>query len=124
MPRTVIVTGVRKVQARLQTGRMRCGRGVARGLQKAALYLLGESQKLVPVDTGALRASGQVAVEGKLLATTAYVFYGTSYATYVHEDLEAFHEPPTQAKYLEQPAREHNERLKQIIADECRRELG
>lgn len=34
------------------------------------------------------------------------VGYDKDYAIYVHENLEAFHKPPTQAKFLEQPLRE------------------
>lgn len=33
------------------------------------------------------------------------VGYEAPHATVVHEDLEAYHEPPTQAKYLETPSR-------------------
>lgn len=34
------------------------------------------------------------------------VGYTAQYAIFVHENLEAHHRPPTQAKYLEQPARQ------------------
>lgn len=34
------------------------------------------------------------------------VGFGASYSVYVHENLQARHAPPTQAKFLEQPARQ------------------
>ncbi len=34
------------------------------------------------------------------------VGYTQDYAVYVHENMGAYHAPPTQAKYLEQPARQ------------------
>ena len=42
------------------------------------------------------------------------VGYEAPYAIYVHENLEAYHKPPTQAKYLEQPSRE---RKKEILLE-------
>ncbi len=45
------------------------------------------------------------------------VGYTANYAIFVHENLEAYHEPPTQAKYLEQPARELKPELASIIAE-------
>jgi hypothetical protein len=47
-------------------------------------------------------------------------YEGVNYAVYVHENLEARHAPGTQAKYLEQPAREKQNVLAQIIVDAVR----
>lgn len=75
------------------------------GLYLEGLEILAESAPIVPVDTGTLRASGHVdapKVDG--LSVEVVVGYGGAsapYALIVHENLEAFHEPPTQAKYLE-----------------------
>lgn len=77
----------------------------------AALYqeaedIMAKSKPLVPVDTGALRASGQVQtprVSGNAVSVT--LGYGNSsvaYALIVHENLSAHHDVG-QAKYLEQP---------------------
>ena len=41
------------------------------------------------------------------------VGYTASYATYVHEDMEAFH-PVGQAKFLEQPARQLHDVLAEV----------
>lgn len=72
-----------------------------------ALYMEGqiemtESKRRVPVDTGALRASGfveQPVRNGRNISVT--LAYGTEYAIPVHENLEAHHRSPGQAKYLE-----------------------
>lgn len=45
------------------------------------------------------------------------VGYQANYAVYVHENLEARHAPGTQAKYLEQPARQLSPVLGKIIID-------
>lgn len=46
------------------------------------------------------------------------VGYTAEYAIFVHERLDLHHEPPTQAKFLEQPLREHaNEFAAGIRAD-------
>ena len=67
-----------------------------------------QSQQLVPVDTGALRASAQFthSVLGSMEKPQAAIEYGGGavyYAVYVHEDLQARHKAPTQAKFLEAP---------------------
>lgn len=66
--------------------------------------VLSESKKLCPVDTGALRGSGYVpepeATDGNIRAT---IGYSQGYAWWVHELIDNYHEPPTQAKYLETP---------------------
>lgn len=87
------------------------------GLYREAAGILAASRPLVPVDTGALRASGYVTEpvqEGNLLVVE--VGYGGTaskinpktgepsgkYALMVHENLEAFHKVGM-AKYLEIP---------------------
>lgn len=86
-------------------------------LFKEAQGIIMASQPLVPVDTGALRASSYVTqprVEGSVIRVE--LGYGgpaaqinpksgepaSGYALYVHENLEAHH-PVGQAKYLEVP---------------------
>jgi hypothetical protein len=48
-----------------------------------------------------LEASGKQAVVG----------YSAPHATRVHEDLEVYHEPPGQAKYLEAPSRMYQKEI-------------
>jgi len=54
-----------------------------------------------------LRARAREAAQA---SRSVVVGYTANYAVYVHENLEAHH-PVGQAKYLEQPAREHADKL-------------
>ena len=82
-------------------------REVGRVLYYEATQVFDRSQDIVPIDTGALRSSGvvdQPAVEGnEIFVAIRYGGAAAPYAAVVHENLEAYHAPPTQAKYLEQP---------------------
>ncbi len=68
--------------------------------------ILDTSQELVPVDTGALKASGFLQtqkIRGKVSGVVGYARGGNPfYAAIVHENLEFYHTPPTQAKFLEE----------------------
>jgi hypothetical protein len=82
-----------------------------------------ESQNLVPVLTGALRASGHIVED----ADGNYIMYGDEggtldYAVYVHEDLTTFH-PNGQAKYLEIPMLQNAQLLQEKIAKRMEKEL-
>jgi Bacteriophage HK97-gp10, putative tail-component len=82
-------------------------RAAQTGVAAEAQRLLTESQKRVPVKTGALRDSGRVRIQepqGKQIS--AQIDYTMPYAVVVHEDLEAHHDNG-QAKYLESVLREN-----------------
>lgn len=51
------------------------------------------------------KLQSKIARASKDARGSVVVGYDTEYAVYVHENLMAYHKPPTQAKYLEQPAR-------------------
>ena len=78
-----------------------------KSIYEEANVIFNESQKLVPVDTGALRASGFVHAPKKendrVFVRVTYGGPAAHYALYVHENLYARHDAPTQAKYLETP---------------------
>lgn len=81
----------------------------ARALRNEAQEAFAASQDEVPVDTGALKASGRVRPESGVYSRGNDVYveltYGgtaVDYGVYVHENLEAFH-PHGKAKYLEDP---------------------
>lgn len=80
-----------------------------RGVKKLADVILGESQKLVPVDTGTLKESGAISTDKKAQIVT--ISYNTPYARKQHEDNTLNHPKGGQAKYLEQP---FNEKSKEI----------
>ena len=100
--------------------------GASAGLYEAGTIIMANSQILVPVDTGTLKRSGRVeepVVSGDGDAVTVTVGYaygaeyegraqgdgdeavGPGYGVYVHEILGNKHKPPTQAKFLEVPAK-------------------
>jgi len=78
---------------------------------------------LVPIDTSALKNSGPLVTraEGSGFNTVMIVGFGTQYAVYVHEDLNARHAAGKQAKFLEEPARRGRPTMSQIIRDEMKR---
>lgn len=76
------------------------------------------SQKVVPVDTGALRSSGLVTSSMTGSVARAQISYGgaaSSYAIYVHElpPSRAKHAPPTRWKFLERPVKEYAKEMEQ-----------
>ncbi len=82
-----------------------------RGSLAAAIYQEGteidrKSVRLVPVDTGRLRATHFVSLPFDKINPKVILGYGTNYAIYVHERSDLKHRAPTQYKFLEQPFRE------------------
>lgn len=72
-----------------------------KGLSKLGEVILGESQKIVPVDTGTLKDSGFVKTDKK--TKSVMIAYNTPYARKQHEDNTLNHPRGGQAKYLERP---------------------
>ncbi len=68
------------------------------------------SQDLVPVDKGNLKKSGFLETGTFRGNPVAVIGYGRGnnpeYTIFVHEDLDASHKSPTQAKFLQQPFQE------------------
>jgi hypothetical protein len=97
----------------------RVRRGIKRGVNEVMQEVFDESQELVPVDTGSLKDSGIfISAQDKGNGVEASISYGNALVTYaidVHEDLQVFHEPPTQAKYLEIPMTNHQPELLKAI---------
>ena len=95
------VVGVQAVLKGYGKARTDDARAIDEGLKRCAEILLNASQKLVPVLTGKLKASGQIQGNGKKgFGAEWIVVYTAPYAWFVHEDMEAKHAAPTQAKYL------------------------
>lgn len=93
-----------------------------RGMIKAAFYTLRESNKITPIDTGALRLSGYVRDDsvktGKYKTINISVVYNVEYAAAVHNRLDLYHEPPTQAMFLEDTMTNKSSQINKIIVDE------
>ncbi|GAA3455877.1 hypothetical protein GCM10018962_77110 [Dactylosporangium matsuzakiense] len=96
--------------------------GEVEGVGRAAEWLLGESDQLVPIEEGTLARSGVASVDEA--TATGAVSYDTPYAVRQHEELEWQHDPGRQAKYLEQPWLEGRETMAEIIAASIRRRTG
>jgi hypothetical protein len=121
MPKKVKVEGVKQVIKRLYTIKGETAKGMERGIVKAGKHLQTKSQAVVPVDTGAHKASAYTRRKGHGFSTQVTVGYTQDYAIYVHEDLEARHKPGKIAKYLERPARETKEAMAKIIRKEAQK---
>ncbi len=98
--------------------------GAADGLHDAANDLFDETQRAVPVLTGALKASGNLDVDSSTLH--AEITYGEGlprdYAGIIHEKLEIHHDQGS-AKYLENPTVAAARRFDATIAASIRRRL-
>jgi hypothetical protein len=105
----------------LKEGKEQSPRAIAQAIWEEANLIFAKSQVLVPVDTGVLRGSGGVsAPQQGPQGFYVDIFYGgpaAPYALYVHEIIENYHKPPTQAKYLEQPLMEAQAELQNRIKD-------
>lgn len=97
-------------------------------LTEEAQLAFRESQRLVPVDTGTLRASGQV-MTAKEVGNGVEIIMGyggaaSAYAMRQHEDLSYKHREGKQAKYLEQPILARKEKLRANIVKRIERILS
>jgi hypothetical protein len=106
-----------------------------KGLADALLFVGTESQQRAPVDTGDLRGSLQVTLDGSPIAVgikgsgiTAVtpipdkaikgeISYNTKYAARQHEHIEYDHPRGGQAKYLESVLVENSDRILKLMAD-------
>lgn len=111
--------GTRALNARLLGAAAGAPKALATTLFLEAHRILARSIRITPRDTGALRSTGHVEPP-KVTSRGAEVVLGyggpaAPYAVYVHEITTSYHEPPTQAKYLEQPVLEATRGLSQRL---------
>lgn len=93
------LVGVPEFLKKLRGAKDKIGLACARGLMKGGLLLQRESQQLVPVQLGELKASaGTRNIGGQGFDADIVVFYVPEYAVYVHEDLVA-QAPPARAAH-------------------------
>jgi hypothetical protein len=103
--------------------RQRAESAATRAINKAAQHTIGQAQKLAPVDTGALKASGTaLPAENQDGRITATIGFNTNYAAAVHERLDVHHDQG-QAKYLEVPLRQMDAKLTDFVKEEVRKAL-
>ena len=116
---TLDLFGDKELVNALKAGEEDTPQAIAQAIYEEANVIFAKSQVLVPVDTGVLRGSG--GVSAPQMGKTGYfvdIFYGgpaASYALLVHEIIGNYHNPPTQAKYLEQPVMEAMSTIQQNI---------
>ena len=125
MAKRAVVDRVEHVFNGLEKARKRALPGLTQGLLSAGAFLLEKSQEIVPVDTGNLHSSGFVRVDSagtmQAVVIVGYDAEQAPYGIYVHEDLNARHNPGKQAKYLEEPARVYRQRMKGIVYRQARK---
>ena len=84
-------------------------------LREALEPVFEKSQEYVPVDTGALKDSGQLttseSARGRARAVLSYGGPSAMYAAIVHERTDLNHEPPTRAKFLQSAMEEEFDSL-------------
>jgi hypothetical protein len=88
-------------------------------LAREGEFLLAESKKECPHDTGALRNSGYADRQGWSIE----VGYSQAYALRQHEEMSYRHKPPTKAKYLEDPFDRNAPFIHMRVAQSVRRAL-
>jgi len=115
---SIAVFGASALLVKLKAYSDETEKGVERGLVKSGLLVQGKSQKLVPVDTAALKNTARTRKENSGFQTVVVVSYGQNYAVKVHEDLSAFH-PIGEAKYLEKAYRRNEEEIVRIVKEEA-----
>ncbi len=100
----------------------RAAKAAAAALFKEANAIMNKAKEITPVDTSTLKNSGHVRVPeiNGSEVTVAMGFGGAAseYAVKVHEDLDAYHKPPTQAKFLERPFLEAEVGMADRVAQE------
>lgn len=115
------ISGLKEVYKGLQLTEEEIIQAALKGQKKLAANILGESQKLVPVDTGTLQRSGHITTDTGLNITT--ISYDTPYARKQHEDPTLNHPKGGQAKYLEQPFNEKAGEFENFVLTEVYKTL-
>jgi len=127
--------GLKEIEQNIQKEVDKLESKSSQGLADALLYVATESQQRAPVDTGDLRGSVQVDIEGQRYAqgvkgggvntvnalpeniTKGSISYNTPYAAAQHEQIHYDHPRGGQAKYLESVLIENEDRILKLIAD-------
>lgn len=95
-------------------------KALARALYEEALIIMAESQRRVPVDTGALRRSGRVLPPkmegGDMVVELGYGGAASGYAMDQHENPNYRHTNGKTWKYLEGPVRERMPAIEKSLA--------
>ena len=115
------IDGFKEVYQKLGLLEEEVDKAALKGVKKLAEVILGESQQLVPVDTGLLKDSGLVSTDKKNQIVT--IAYNTPYARKQHEDMTLNHPKGGQAKYLERPFNEKSGELETYVGESINKVL-
>jgi hypothetical protein len=117
---TFELEGAQELRNMLEVSGKDAGKIVGQVILEEANMIFAKAMILTPIDTGALRGSGGVSAPMNMPSDIGVdIFFGgpaAPYAMYVHEILGNYHNPPTQAKYLEQPFMERLPEIQQNMA--------
>jgi len=117
---TFELEGAKELRNMLEVSGKDAGKVVGQVILEEANMIFARAMILTPIDTGALRGSGGVSAPMNMPQGIGVdIFFGgpaAPYAMYVHEILGNYHNPPTQAKYLEQPFMERLPEIQQNMA--------
>jgi hypothetical protein len=118
MAKLIKISGMPKILSNMKKATKDLGKRFQRGAKKGALYLERQATKIVPVDEDNLRPGVDTRnVGGVGFKTDMIVTYGPNeYSVYVHEDMQARHQPGKKAKFLEGPAKEFKNEIFKIVA--------
>lgn len=94
-----------------------------RGAELAAEYLLGEGNKIAPIEEGTLIRSGAASTEQSGSETTLAVSHDTPYSVVQHESLHFQHDSGRQAKWLETTFNSQGDTALEVIARAVRGEF-
>ena len=118
----------RKLTELLTKGGPKAAKALEQSLYREAAAVFTQSQVEVPVDTGNLRNSGKLGLpfseSGQVVVEISYGGAAADYGIYVHEDLEARHNPGTNAKFLEGPLKRQTKGMATRLTASVARALG
>lgn len=109
---------LRNLQKKMQGKGATQNRKLAVGLTRAGLHLQAVSEEIVPVRTGNLKNSAFTRASGVgTPRPEVRVGYTAGYALYVHENLDAWHKPGKEAKFLEGPFRTEQTEMSRLVRE-------
>jgi hypothetical protein len=114
LPDEKYVGGIKACIQGLELARSKTIETMNKKVEKLMNQILKRAKELCPVDTGELKKSGEVVHRGGRGLKRYEVRFTAPYAIYVHEILEYYHKPPTQAKFLEAAV---NEKIANFYAE-------
>lgn len=136
MANLTLIFGVQRILSNLAVRNAKIAAGCEIGLKMAGLRLQRESQRVVPVDFGPLKASAYTRQKGTGVMTVVEVGYTAAYALEVHENVAMrgrghprqapskgnYWDPKGrgQAKFLEEPLRRLQPVLSKLIRDKMK----